>query len=279
MPARPSAPPAGEARILLAGLKLAAVAAATVTLATPQAFLQARQAPGGGFAEAGRAAYPQLTAWAALGLRASGADTGNALAYLVAHEDELERPTEIALVALAEAALGREPDALLGRLPRSPRTVNEAIWTILAFRQARRPAPTAHLRYLLASQARNGGFSWLRSGAPDSNDTAAAIQALRAAGVRGKPVARALAHLRGYQRRDGGFELTRSRGSDAQSTALAIQAFVAAGARPPAGGFRYLAALRRADGSYRYSRRYAVTPVWVTAQVLPALERKAFPLS
>jgi hypothetical protein len=31
-------------------------------------------------------------------------------------------------------------------------------------------------------------------------------------------------------------------------------------------------------GSYRYSRAYATTPVWVTAQVLPALVKKPFPL-
>jgi hypothetical protein len=36
--------------------------------------------------------------------------------------------------------------------------------------------------------------------------------------------------------------------------------------------------LRRPDGSYRYSTRYATTPVWVTAQVLPALAGKPFPL-
>jgi hypothetical protein len=32
------------------------------------------------------------------------------------------------------------------------------------------------------------------------------------------------------------------------------------------------------DGSYRYSTHYAATPVWVTAQVLPALARRFFPL-
>jgi hypothetical protein len=32
------------------------------------------------------------------------------------------------------------------------------------------------------------------------------------------------------------------------------------------------------DGSYRYSRKYGATPAWVTAQVLPALARKSFPL-
>jgi hypothetical protein len=40
----------------------------------------------------------------------------------------------------------------------------------------------------------------------------------------------------------------------------------------------YLRSMRRSDGSFRYSRRYATTPVWVTAQVLPALAGRAFPL-
>jgi hypothetical protein len=213
-----------------------------------------------------------------LGLRAAGGDPRSALPYLVAHEAELEKPTEIALVAMAEAALGHQPGALLARLPERPRLVNEAIWTILASRQAARPAPRAATTYLLRSQARGGGFAWARGGAPDSNDTAVAIEALRAAGVHGRPVARALAALRTFRSRDGGFELAHGRGSDAQSTALAIQGYLAAGARPPAAAFRYLASLRRADGSYRYSARYAVTPVWVTSQVLPALARRTFPL-
>ena len=70
----------------------------------------------------------------------------------------------------------------------------------------------------------------------------------------------------------------KGREPDAQSTALAVQAFVAAGVKPPSTAFRFLEALRRPDGSYRYSRSYATTPVWVTAQVVPALARKPFPL-
>ena len=46
-------------------------------------------------------------------------------------------------------------------------------------------------------------------------------------------------------------------------------------ARPP---FRFLSRLRRGDGSYRYSVRYGATPVWVTAQVIPALTGRPFPL-
>jgi hypothetical protein len=118
----------------------------------------------------------------------------------------------------------------------------------------------------------------LRGTAPDSNDTAAAEQALRAAGVSGKPIARALGYLRKLQAPSGGFRLVAGREADAQSTALVIQAFVSAGAKPPNSAFAFLATLRRADGSFRYSHAYATTPVWVTAQVLPALVRKPFPL-
>jgi hypothetical protein len=258
--------------------KLIALGLAAVALASPAQFVQSRQDSGGGFAEVNGRPYPQLTAWAVLGLRAQGADTGNALAYLVAHESELTVPTDLALVALAEAAVGHDPADLLARLPAQPGQVNVAIWSILAHRQAGRGVRAADVRYLLRAQARNGGFPWARGGRPDSNDTAAAIEALRAARVDGKPVARALAFLRTFSNPDGGFELQKGRGSDAQSTAWAIQAFVAAGARPPAGAFRYLASLRRADGSYRYSRAYGATPVWVTSQVLAAIARKPFPL-
>ncbi len=257
---------------------IAALVAAAAVSVSPASYVLSHQQPNGGFAERNGAASPELTAWATLGLRASGAGTGGALTYLLAHERELTAPTSIALVALAEATLGHDPDALLARLPVRPRAVNEAVWDVLALRQAERTVPKPIVNYLLRSQAPNGGFSWARGIRPDSNDTAFAVQALRAAGIRGRPVARALAFLRTFQRRDGGFELAHGRGSDAQSTGVAIQAFVSVGATPPAAAFGYLARLHRTDGSYRYSVRYAVTPVWVTSQVLPALARKALPL-
>jgi hypothetical protein len=257
---------------------IAVLLAAVAIAASPASYVQSRQQADGGFAEAGGVPGPELTAWAALGLRAGGAETGNALSYLVSHERELSSPTSIALVALAEGALGHDPGGLLARLPARPRAVNEAIWDILALRQARRPLPRPVVTYLVSSQASSGGFAWARGVRPDSNDTAFAIQALRAAGVRGKPITRAVAFLRKFQRRDGGFELSKGRGSDAQSTAVAIQGLVAAGSKPPPAAFSYLAKLRRTDGSYRYSVRYAATPLWVTSQALLALARQPFPL-
>lgn len=266
-------------------MRLAALAAAAAVAATPAAYLQGRQAPSGGFAEPGGTASPQLTAWAALGLKASGADTGGALEYLVAHESELSEATDVELVAVAESALGRRPESLLSRIRKLQHangrigpTVNSTVWGILALRQARERAPRAAVRFVLGRQARSGGWGWYGGGAPDSNDTAAAIQALRAAGVTGKPIRRGLAYLKRLQNKDGGFELSAGRGSDAQSTAWAIQAFVSAHKAVPRGSIAYLKRMGRADGSFRYSARYATTPVWVTAQVLPALARRAFPL-
>jgi Prenyltransferase and squalene oxidase repeat len=267
------------------GVRLAAAVVAAAAAATPAAYLQGRQATDGGFSERGGSASPQLTAWAALGLKAAGASPGQALDYLVAHESQLTETTDVELVAVAESALGRRPEALLARIRKLQRpngrigpTINSTVWGILALRQARERAPRPAVRFVLGRQTRSGGWGWSGGGAPDSNDTAAAIQALRAAGVRGKPIRRGLSYLKRLQNRDGGFELSPGRGSDSQSTAWAIQAFVAGRKPVPRGSIAYLRRMRRADGSFRYSARYVTTPVWVTAQVLPALARRAFPL-
>jgi uncharacterized protein YfaS (alpha-2-macroglobulin family) len=155
--------------------------------------------------------------------------------------------------------------------------VNATMWVVIALRAIGEKPPQPLIQAVLSGQSKGGGFPWSRGGQPDSNDTAAAIQALRAAGVSGAPIRRAVAALRAFQNRDGGFALTKGRDSDAQSTAWAIQALLSADQRPGKPPFRYLARLRRADGSYRYSVRYATTPVWVTAQVLPALAGRPFP--
>jgi iron complex transport system substrate-binding protein len=256
---------------------LTALAAALVLAVSPVSFLQGH-ASGGAYAEPGGTTDALLTSWAVLGLHAAGADSPGSLAYLRSQEPSLRTSNDIALVALAEQALGPRNDDLLARLQVRPigqigETLNSTFWGVLALGRST-PATT---RFVLAHQTKSGGWSWFARGQPDSNDTAAALEALRVAGVHGRPVARGVAFLRSFQNRDGGFELTRGRGSDAQSTAWAIQGLVAAGVKPPRSAFAYLARLKRHDGSYRYSARYATTPVWVTAQVLAALAKKPFP--
>ena len=267
------------------GVRLAAPIAALALAATPAGFVSAHQNGDGGFAEQGQQSDPNLSAWAVLGLTAAGtAPARGAGDYLV--DAPVESASDVALRILALHALGRNTDALATRLEGMRRPdgrigtlVNSTIWGVIALRAAGRPAGTS-LEYLLHAQRPSGGWAWYPRGAPDSNDTAAAVEALRAAGLRARsrPIVRGLAFLRRLQRPSGGFSLVKGRAPDAQSTAWAIQAFLAAKKRPGARPFAFLASLRRPDGSYRYSRRYAVTPVWVTSQVLPALARKPFPL-
>ena len=251
-------------------------APAAPPLPSASRFIESQQQPDGGFAESGGKTSPALTAWAALGLVAAGQAPAGTLDYLRAHEGDALPPATRALMALAAAALG--DSQLAGRLSTAAGQTNAIMWTVLARRQAGLPAPKPLVSALLARQSKSGGWGWAKGVAPDSNDTAAAVQALRAAGVTGAPIRRALDYLRKTRNKDGGFAIVNGRESDAQSTAWATQAFVAAGAPVPKGAFAYLRGLRRDDGSYRYSRRYVTTPVWVTAQVLPAVLRKPFPL-
>jgi Prenyltransferase and squalene oxidase repeat len=268
-----------------------AVAASALALAAGVGdavrYVEGRQSEAGAFAEPGGQPTPGLTAWAVIGLRAAGIPAGEldeARAYL-ARADGSMSATDLELVLIARASLGERPEALIARVRSLARadgaigpTVNSTIWGVLALRAAGEPVPRQSLRFLLRQQRRSGGWSWSAQAAADSNDTAAAIQALRAAGARGAPIRRGIAYLRRLQNADGGFELTAGRGSDVQSTAWAIQAFLAAGTNPGAGAYRYLERMQRPDGSLRYSARYAVTPLWVTAQALPALARRPLPL-
>ena len=209
------------------------------------------------------------------------------IAYLQRSAPDLESLTDAELAALALASAGAPSEDLLTRIRGARRgdgslggLVNATAWGILALRASGEPAPPGSVAYLLSRQRKSGGWAWHPRGAPDSNDTAAVVQALRAAGVGAKAAAitRALAYLRALQNKDGGFELVDGRGSDVQSTAWAIQAFLAAGRKPGAAAYRFLDRMRRSDGSFRYSARYAVTPVWVTAQAIPALVGKPLPL-
>jgi hypothetical protein len=255
----------------------AALLTALVLAVSPVSFVTAH-GTNGAFAEQNGTPDAVLTSWAVLGLRAAGASAPGSLAYLETKASSLTVPTDIAIVALAEQALGERDQALLARLRVKPSgqigdELNSTFWGVLALGAS----PPATTRFMLAHQSKAGGFAWGIGGQADSNDTAAALEALRVAHVHGPPITRAVSFLRTFENKDGGFELTQGRGSDAQSTAWAVQGFVAAGVKPPRRAFAYLATLKRADGSYRYSAKYVTTPVWVTSQVLAALSKKPFP--
>jgi prenyltransferase beta subunit len=136
-------------------------------------------------------------------------------------------------------------------------------------------------------QNADGGFGFGgRGSASDVDDTGAAIQALAAAGARDRPaLGAAIGYLTRSQNLDGGFPQRYGGESNAQSTAWAVQGLIAGGRAPAAVRRRgsrspmgYLQSLQAPDGSIRYSRTSAQTPVWVTAQALIALAGRTFPV-
>ena len=265
--------------------------AATCTAATPLVratfYLLSRQQADGGFAEPGASSSAGLTSWVVLGLAAGGrtpADAQAATDYLA--RVTAAQATDLELRLLAEKALGENTSELATAIEqlRQPGgrigpALNSTYWGAIALKAAGRTIAPTTVRFILRAQRKSGGWSWSPHAGPDTGDTAAAIQALRASGVvtRSASIRRAVRFLRRCQNKDGGFAVSPGADSDAQSTAWAIQAFIATRIDPGKAAFRYLKNLQRRDGSFRYSARYVTTPAWVTAQVLCALKRKPFP--
>jgi prenyltransferase beta subunit len=232
-----------------------------------------------------------------MGLAAAGRHDARVARYLAAAAPRIRDVGDVERTILGLVAQGASPRRdLVGRLVRARRRdgsweglVNRTAFGILALRAARTgdAQVRAATRWLGREGNRDGGFAFSGRGATSGiDDTAGVVQALAAAGHRrGRTVRRAVSFLAAHQNPDGGFPLQPHGPSNAQSTAWAIQAFVAArrdpdrvrkaGSRSP---LAYLRSLMAGDGSVRYSRTSAQTPVWVTAQALTALHRRAFPI-
>ncbi len=272
-------------------------------------YLERAQNSDGGFGGAPRQGSNGLFSRdSALGLAAAGRNPGDVRAsrrsitdYLRANVSTLDETGELEATILVLGAAGVSPRRFGGRdlldeLLRRERAngsfeqrVNLTAFGVLALRaggvRAGAPPVRAAARWLEGEQNRDGGFGIGGGAGSDPDSTGAALQALAAAGKPGtQAVRRAVGYLRRVQHSDGGFANLPSGASNAQSTSWAVQGLVAAGRNPNRlrrGGrspLAYLRSLQAADGSIRYSRTGAQTPVWVTAQALTALERAPFPL-
>lgn len=275
------------------------------------AFLRSSQNADGGFGAArGQHSSELYSAWAAIGLAAAGDDPlslkragHSVLDAIRGQAATLEGVGDAERTILALHACGLSTHAfpggdLVARLLRARsrdgsfgRLVNLTTFAIFSLRAAGRAAndPTvgAAARWLEAQQDRDGGFGFTaRGGSEDVDDTAAALQGLiDANGPHSSAVTRAVGFLRRAQNPDGGYPQESGGESNAQSTAWAAQGLAAAGrdvntvrrqgSRSP---LAYLESLMAPDGSVRYSRTSAQTPVWVTAQALTALAGKPFPI-
>lgn len=305
---------AGAAALaLLAALVLVPGAhAAGAGLGREIGYLASAQDSDGGFgAAAGEASSELYTGWAAIGLAAAGRDPAtlrrdghSVLDALRAQAGTLEGPGDLERTILAlracDAPVGAiDGKSLIGGLMRYRQSdgsfAGEDILTAFAIFALRAagvsadgPTLSAAGRWLAHQQNADGGFSFAAHGsASDVDDTAAALQGLVDSGTaRGSAaVGRAVAYIEHAQNLDGGMPQEPGGESNAQSTAWAVQGLIAAG-RDPAGvkdrGSRspvgYLESLVAPNGSVRYSRTSAQSPVWVTAEALAALAGKPFPI-
>jgi energy-coupling factor transport system substrate-specific component len=297
-------------RASAASVELAA--AASRSGAAELSYLARAQNADGGFGEAaGRKTSELYSAWAAMGLAASGEDPlslardgHSVLDALRSEASTLEGVGDVERTILALHACGVGARSLAGvqleaKLLAARRAdgsfsdqVNLTAFAIFALRAEGRASGdrlvqgAAH--WLAREQDADGGFGFATRGSgSEVDDTAAAVQALVSAGSHARAVVeRALSYITHAQNSDGGFPEGTGGESNAQSTAWAVQGLVAAGrnveairrsgGRSPLG---YLRSLVGPDGSVRYSRTSTQTPVWVTAQALTALARKPFPIA
>jgi squalene-hopene cyclase-like protein/prenyltransferase/squalene oxidase-like repeat protein len=308
-PAPASASASAAVPVAASAARPSAAATASAPIASAAAsrsatyLLRAQNRDGGWGAARRQRSSPLYSAWAAIGLASAGRRCpGRAPAYLAGTAVRLGDPGDLERAILALRACGRPARDARGRdlaralLARRHRDgswaglVNQTAFGIFALRSAgagpRDRAVRAAGAFVARQQNLDGGFSFARRGAASGiDDTAGALQALVAAGRgRTRAARRALSYLTRRQRPDGGFPLNPGRASNAQSTAFAVQAFVAAGRNPDRvrrrgsrSALAYLRSLVGGDGSVRYSRTSAQTPVWVTAQALTALSRRPFP--
>ena len=288
-------------RTILTIVALAALALpATASAKSGADYLATRLQPGGGFAEAGSSqGSVALTAWTVMGLTAAGRHPENMrrpgghtpVYFMAAHVRQFDDAYSLSRAILAVVAMDRTPYAFGGRnLVASLRTKiasngriglyqNSTYWGVLALRAANSPVPTASLNFIRSAQQSNGGYRWLGGAAPDSNDTAAAVMALRSSSIpcEWNAVTHAYSYMHALQRSDHGYALTAAGAADSQSTSWVVQARRKCGL-PNSGALSYLFARQLPSGAFNYQPGRTVTPAWVTSQVLPATNGRSYPI-
>ncbi len=165
--------------------------------------------------------------------------------------------------------------------------INEHCWGVLALAAAAEALPDSSRGWLAAQQNIDGGFGYSTGSGSDPDDTGAALQALIASGEppQSNTVARAVSYMHFCQSADGGFAYQTNE-SNVGSAAWAVQGLVAAGqdvgssAWAPSGKtpLDYLLKMQQSDGHFKYTSSLDANPAWMTAEAIPALLGKPFPL-
>ncbi len=155
----------------------------------------------GGFGEKGSASSDPLTAWTMVAIAAAGEDCDawtvngkSPAAYLATQASAWRTTTDYARTVLAVVAARKDPRAfggvdLVGKLEADVHDqgsagdqlgpyVNSHIWAMIALKAAGRTVTDRETQWLLSEQNSDGGWGWAPSTGSDTNDTAAAVEAL-----------------------------------------------------------------------------------------------------
>lgn len=298
--------------ILMLGLLAPAFAQSAQTLAVSNSvkkgldYLKGRQQSDGGFAERGSSSSDELTAWVVAGIKSAGVDPSSwrksgktPIDCLAAHARGWTKLTDLEKACLAVSSAGADPRSFGGRnLVADIKShagadghiggmVNDHCWGVIALSAAAEPLPAGAREWLVARQNIDGGYGYSGDSGSDPDDSGAALEALIAAGedAKGNTVSRVLSYLHFCQAPDGGFSFQTDE-SNVGSTAWAVQGILAAGQNPLADDWKsggrtpvdYLSAMQQSDGHFRFSKSNDTNLVWMTAETIPALMSKAYPL-
>jgi energy-coupling factor transport system substrate-specific component len=289
--------------VLLLALALASVlparAQASETSRAADWLVTAQNTDGGWGSAPGHDSAGDMTAWAMLGLEASGrnpldisSEGHNGVDYLRGHVDELSSPGDYARTILALEGAGVDPHDFGGRdlvsaLAGQRRNngsyegwPGSTAFAVIALRAAGGAGIDQSISWLAKVQNGDGGWGDVPGSPSTADGTGAVMQAMPDSNV----AKHGLGYLRNAQRPSGGFPIGASGAVNAQSTAWAVQGMVAVGTDPASvreqgkSPLEYLAARQDADGHYHYSASSDQTPVWVTGQVLAATAGASFPV-
>lgn len=169
----------------------------------------------------------------------------------------------------------------------SDTTLNDDIFGILSLISAgsstNQQIISDSLDFVIANQNADGGWSWSVGGASDSNDSAVAVEALKAAENAGfsnsglnLAINAGISYLLGLQQADGGWEYQSGFGTDGASTAWVIQAILGNDSEVEE-GLNFLASLQDVSGGVHYQTGFGAD-TFTSGYALSAFGQKAFPV-
>lgn len=281
-------------------------------------FLKDMQNPDGGFPYApGGPSSSAAADWVVIALCAAGEDITSAawsprgislLEYMSDQQSQMESTCDLARSLLAWQGIDgqartqelvsiikgfQQPDGQFCQPSAGEQGyINAHLWSVLALLSAGAevPAPERARSWLLQQQNEDGGFGWATGIESDADDTAAAIQVLRALGEPSSAASlqKALSYLRSCQGSDGGFNSGwMGAPSNASTDSWVIQALLASGSDPRSAQWivngqdpwKHLLSLQNKDGGFNWTSNQEGTSVTCTAAALLALLQKPFPFS